>query len=274
MDVINIDNECHFSLNESEICSDDQTLTILSTESPTTDSPFLSPIKKKEIVESIKSETNCESESCVYTTYLVKKKLGTHLADQVLKTRFKPKGPYNSDNWLDNFNIDDVLRQNMKKYKKFYAIPYQMIDFAEKKTELATINISDQLNHYDTMAVVVNTDVSSGKGKHWFAIFMDFRQSPYQLEFFNSSGNLPPYQIQTWLNKTKRDLERLGKKVDIIIVSPDEIQKSDTECGVFSLWFILSRLQNISVSKFRNINMGSSDEKMIEFRKGLFRHSH
>ena len=75
------------------------------------------------------------------------------------------------------------------------------------------------------------------------------------------------------MNKTKREFEKLGKPPEIIIVSSNELQKSDSECGVFSLWYILSRLEGKPVSNFKNVNMGPKDEKMIEYRKWLFKHS-
>ena len=264
-------NECHFALKNPEVCSDDTTLLKLS-DNQNMDSPLLNS-KKIQLVDKLKSDTNCESESCLYSSVLVKKKLGRQQANDILKSRFKPKGPFDSDNWLSDSNIDNVLQQNMIKYKKFYAIPYQMIDFAKKQTELATINIPYQLKKYNTIGVVLNTDTSNGKGKHWFAIFIDARHTPYTIEFFNSSGNYPVHQIHTWINKTKREIERSGKEVKDIIVSPNELQKSDTECGVFSLWFILSRVKGVPVSEFKNVNTGPSDEKMLEFRKDLFRHS-
>ncbi len=264
-------SECHFA-TAKEICSDDNVLMQLTGETPS--SSILSPIAKKKIVEKLKADTNCESESCIYTHKDIISKLGKDTVKQILDTNFKPEGPYDSTKWLNNNNIDHVLRQNTIKYKKFYAIDYQMIDFAEKGTELATINIISKLVKFNTIGVVLNTDIANGKGKHWFAIFIDARSSPVTIEFFNSSGNLPVHQVQTFLNKTKRDIIRSGRDASIIIVSPNEMQKSDTECGVFSLWFILERLDGKHVEEFKNEIIGPGDEKMIKFRKELFRHSH
>lgn len=265
-------SECHFASNKFNICSNDSTIKkIASLSNVSIPSPYLSDITRKKIIDDIKTKTNCESESCIYESPMLKQVLGD--TQFIIKQTFKPKGPYNSDDWLDNLNIDGVLKQNMEKYKDFYAIPFQMIDFVKQQAELATLNIPNLIKRYNTVGVVINTDTSTGKGKHWFALFMDFRKEPYTLEFFNSSGNLPVYQIQSWMNKTKRDFEKLGKQMDIIIVNSNELQKSSSECGVFSLWFILGRLEGKSVSEFKNVNMGPNDEKMIKFRKWLFKHS-
>jgi len=278
MDVHQKD-ECHFGLNSPKVCSSDETIIKIKNilkhnhKIPDLTSDFIT--SKEIIITAAKKETNCDSESCVLTSDFIKKKLGNSVVEKELETRFKPKGPYDNNEWLDNFNIDCVLKQNMQKYPDFCAIPFQMIDFEKKKTELATIDLPDKIkNGCKYMAVVLNTDISSGKGKHWFAIFMDFSGDPYTLEYFNSSGNLPLHQIRTWQLATKKILEKaMNIKVECIIVSPNEIQKSDSECGVFCLWFILSRLEGHSVTEFKNVNMGPSDKLMQKFRKALFRHT-
>lgn len=277
-----IATECHPKLGDDVVCSSDivvkqigRALNIngrISTKLASS-SPLLARTKTT-IINQAKEKTDCDSESCIYSNILVQKKINKNTIEQELKTRFKPQGPFDNDAWLDNIHIDSVLRQLMETYKHFYAIPFQMIDFKEKGTELATINLLKKINEgYTKIAVVLNTDVSDGKGKHWFAMFMDFAHDTYSLEFFNSSGNLPVHQIRTWQIETKKMFERKGFPTKCIIVSPNEIQKSDSECGVFSLWFIWSRLENHPVEEFKNVNMGPDDKRMVEFRKMLFRHS-
>ena len=276
---IEIENECHPKLQNPDVCSSDEIILklgdILKDNNTSLDlsSPLLNDTKIA-IIDALKEQTNCDSESCIYTDSLVKSKLGKS-AEIELRTQFKPPGPFDTTNWLDNFNIDKVLRQYIPVYSDYYPIKYQMIDFDEKKTELATINLPAKIKKgCKRFSVVFNTDASDGKGKHWFAMFMDFTEDPYTLEYFNSSGNLPVYQIRKWQLKTKKLLERtMNVKVECIIVSPNEIQKSDSECGVFCLWFILSRLEGYPVTTFKNINMGPDDDRMIKFRRALFRHS-
>ena len=179
-------NECHFASNKTGVCSDDAVITkIAPLSNVDLKSPYLTESVKQQIIDDLKTKTNCDSESCLFETDLLKKAVGN--TTSIIKETFKPQGPYDSDDWLDNFNIDHVLKQNMEKYKDFYAIPFQMIDFAKQKSELATLELDKLTTQYNTAAVVINTDISTGKGKHWFAIFMDFRKTPYTIEFFNSS---------------------------------------------------------------------------------------
>ena len=127
-------NECHFKLDNVEICSTDETIVKISqaldiepSDNRLISSPLLKDIKSK-IIKNAKEKTDCDSESCIYTDMLVKTELGKSTVENELKSRFKPGGPFDNDTWLDNRNIDSVLKQNMEKYKNFYAIPFQMIE--------------------------------------------------------------------------------------------------------------------------------------------------
>ena len=159
-----------------------------------------------------------------------------------------------------------------------------MIDFYGTRslppTELATVDICKDVIDagYNCLGVVLNTDTRSGRGKHWFCIFCDFRssgsaQDPYTVEYFNSSGNPPMDPVLNWLNETAKKIchypfgqsKRHGAKV---IASKIRHQKSETECGPYSLYYIWSRLNKVSIHEFRNKPV--PDARMIEFRKHLF----
>lgn len=217
----------------------------------------------------IKNELNCDSESCVLTHVKLKNKgIDTR---GILDEFFKAEGPRNSIELLSNFNIDDVLENYRKKFPKFYHVNYQTIDFAEHNTELATINFVDMLKNkeYDCLGVVLNTDVSTGPGKHWFALFVDMRKSPITFEFFNSSGRLPVQEMQIWLIEKVVACRKEGVDAENIIASKIQHQKKDTECGPYALFYIWSRLNNVPVEVFEKRRI--TDEEMIEFRKVIFR---
>ncbi len=223
-----------------------------------------------DVLEKTKKELSCKSESCVVNNSKFKKIFGS--VDTLKKENFKPDGPWNNDNWLSNFNIDDVLEQWTKVYPGFLHIPFQMRDFAKNKTELHTIDLcSEYENGMKYFGVVINTDYSTGQGVHWFAIFGDFSNPDnVTLEYFNSSGNLPLKEIHDWLYDTKQKLESCGLKVKIIVVTRIEHQKSNTECGVFSLWYIYSRLNDVPYKYFDRHEF-VTDDMMYKFRTHLFR---
>lgn len=236
----------------------------------------------EEIINELKNETGCKSESCILSKKnKFSEKLDENVIQKELRKSFKPDGPAFTTELLSNFNIDDVLDQYVDAYtnENFLHIPFQMIDFqdyarsSDKDSNLASIDFSDKYNKgMRCFGVVLNTDYSSGGGKHWFAIFGDFRKHPFTLEYFNSSGNLPMIQIQKWMKNAKNDIEnKLNKDVKCVITTRIQHQTDDHSCGPYSLYYITCRLENIPHEYFAKHVI--KDSEMHLFRKHLFRHS-
>ncbi len=140
------------------------------------------------IIEKSKQILSCDSESCILSNPTIVDSSGESHVNKIKDFNFKPEGPRNSTELLSNYNIDDVLDQWEKQYDGFYHIYFQMIDFDYVGTELATVDVSHLIRqNYKTMGVVLNTDVSTGGGIHWFCLFCDLTARPITLEYFNSS---------------------------------------------------------------------------------------
>lgn len=226
----------------------------------------------KIILEHLKKETECDTELCIINSSKAKRELGGEVKN-IINTYFKIEGPkHDIEKWLSNENIDKTLAQwaRYSKFKHFYHIPFQMRDFEEQNTELATIDFYDLYQkNYRTFACVPNTDWSSGNGKHWFALFFDFRKEPYTLEYFNSSGECPLKEFNSWLNKKQQQLSNQFKRpVKKIVVTRMQNQEDDSSCGCYSMYYIYSRLNGIDWITFRTAKV--TDERMYDFRKFLF----
>ena len=227
----------------------------------------------KEIMEGAAEKLGVEKQSEVVS------KLSEHPDIYAELTRFKPTGPATTTRLLSNYNIDAVIDQWAQKWKDFLHIPFQFIDFAtteahpaNRKYMIDNLNDYDPLDDYKTMGCIINTDHTGGPGKHWVCVFVDKRSSPWTIEYFNSSGNPPPYEIIRWEFKTKTQmmsLKKLPGDVEIIRVTSIQHQYSKTECGVYCLYYIFNRLKNRPYTLFsKNI---VEDEDMLEFREHLFR---
>lgn len=305
MDPPNKVCECAFHLNKEDVCSSDMLLQRLKQLLKT--HYRINSTGKHDIINKAKQVTKCATESCVLSKPEIVKSIGYSIIKHELNENFKPAGPALDKNaLLNNFNIDEVLDQFAKTYPEFYHIPFQMIDFAEnstsdiellntynnsindfallkhkKDTNLATIDIIEKYNNgYRTFGVVLNTDVSSGPGKHWFCIFIDLRhlsndesksdKNYGKILYFNSSGNLPLHPVFSWLSDTKMKLMVIDKKIEIIRVATHRLQADDVSCGIWCLYFIYSMLNGVSYIKFQPGQV--SDQLMYEFRKHFFRH--
>jgi hypothetical protein len=223
---------------------------------------------------------NVDTEAGIWEHPQFRKFVGAQLADHVLNERYKQPGPADSTALLDNNNIDDTLGQ-WSKYsgklfgKKFLHLPFQMIDFRKTRSELSYLDLEDLINKkYDSFGVVLNTDVSSGKGKHWFCLYGDLKhmgtkEDPYRLEYFNSSGNPPLDEVAMWLEQSCHDLLKKGIHCEIVRSVPRRLQNSQTECGMWSLLYIRSRLEGKPPSWFYTCK--TNDRDMIAYRKKVFR---
>lgn len=235
----------------------------------------------------LKQKTNCQTEKCMYKSPLVISVIGEKEAEYQSLKNFKVKGPYNTTEWLNNDHIDNILYQAAEFMPVFHHIKFQMIDFEETRTELSNLDIiSKYKKGYKYIGVILNTDKSTGKGEHWFAIFIKMMPNSSQtssnrvqtsdnpssvtIEYFNSSGNDPRKEVTKWMVKQKYLLISKGIRVNIIHVCKYQIQYSATECGCFSLFYIYSRLNGISTDHFNRSHEAISDDVMVKFRKKLF----
>lgn len=275
MDIPKEYTECAFNLRKSDnVCSNKDGIEIMK-QVLNNMNKHIENKSDEDIVKILDKELECdEVESCIYNNSEFVKIAGEKKVDEIKNKIFKPEGPWNNKKWLSNLNIDNVFDQWKDIYPGVVNIPFQMRDFEKQKTLLSTIDLAKEYKKgMKSFVVVLNTDFTSGGGEHWFCIFGDFNANPITLEYFNSSGNVPMEELHDWLHKTKAYLEKkLSKKVKIIIVSRNELQKSNSECGPFSIFYVYSRLNDVPYSYFSKAG-SVSDEQMYEFRKYLYRKS-
>lgn len=272
--------ECSLSKGpDCKVCSSDATVNVIS---KVVDAQQAKP---EEVIEKAKFKTNCTSEKCVV------KKLHGEIAKvnpavtQELVTNFKVDGPRDAA-LLSNIDIDKVLKQWMVLYPQFFAYNFNMRDFESnsmgkpgRPDTLATITF-DKLyeSGFRCAACVINSDIYSGPGKHWMALFIDARSDQkWTVEFFNSSGNAPAAEWIRWMNKTADILTimsaSLGKKIEIekIVASKVRHQRSKSECGVYSLFYIWARLNGVPANVIGSTAI--ADEHMFRMRQHLFNDS-
>lgn len=257
------------------------------------------------IVRAAASQLGCSSESCVLAhndlkQYIVNQQqdVPSNILALELVTRFKAPGPRNNTSLLSNFNIDETLQRWARVFQDFFPCPFAMMDFDHngdyfgdadlpailegKKEANLGASIGKIRRKFSCFGCVVNTDTSSGPGKHWVAVFVDCRPPPgkaWTVEYFNSVGKPPTKQITYWMEKTRKKLadyrtERADCKnsvCDVIAVPVTDIdhQESYTECGLYALFYIRRRLEGTDYSFFENKII--PDSAMTTFRQHIFR---
>jgi hypothetical protein len=238
-----------------------------------------------EVVRRAAAALSCRTESCVLAAPPVRAfaegagKGG--LLREELAMNFKPRGPREGTALLSNHDIDATLSRWKKAFPDFHHCPFAMMDFVRTREPFEVCDLGALLGPGGparTFACVVNTDVSTGPGKHWVAVFVDARPpapAPWSVEYFNSAGNPPPRAMAAWMERRRAELEaaraRAGAPgpVQAAPVTSVAHQKSQTECGNYALYYIRRRLEGAPYSAFEG--RAVPDAAMEEFRQHLFR---
>lgn len=217
---------------------------------------------------------NADDERCI-----LEKSMLSHKEKKVLlETFFRPEMPdgwkKDPDMWL---NSDDIAKV-MKQYEKAYAPEFKFLgvvpsDFSspdpyEKESQkclndqFCRINLEEEkAKGRRIIGAVFNLDPHYKSGSHWVAFAVDLkRRCAY---YFDSYGMAPPSQVARLMRHlTLQDpglrLQQNGRR----------FQYSDTECGMYSMYFIIRMIAGESFKKFcRN---PIADKYMLQFRKVLF----
>jgi hypothetical protein len=236
-----------------------------------------------DLIRAVEKYLEVDSEYNMWVHPILKRYMGHKLTSRILKLYFKPRGPYDKADLLSNSNIDAVLGQwsfHSKDLfgKKFKTVEFHMSDFLDRDTTLKNMDLYQDViaEGFDCFGVVFNTDKYSGGGKHWLCLYGDFGNSdgsearPYTMEYFNSSGNKMLEQVNKWFAMQKIQMKERHNKcfkyIYPLISQP--VQYSKTECGMWSLIYIRSRLEG-KPPKFL-YESKKDDKDMINYRKYIF----
>jgi hypothetical protein len=234
----------------------------------------------------VKMRPDCEKENC-WLKYL------TPQQREVVEERvFAPKKPddwkKNPVEWLSNHDILNVLKQYEEKYPTFKFIEPTSIDFDTvlkngEEGGKAGSCVSDDLCKFSLesyiqqgkkqMGIIFNLDRHDQKGSHWVSLFIDIEKSV--LFYFDSAANKTPPEIKRLVERIQTQAQQLSppRKYTYYENYPHEHQKSNTECGMYSLFFIITMLDKSKLmkSKIRMFNHGViKDAKMIKLRDSYF----
>jgi len=244
----------------------------------------------------------CPAESCIvahpaFHQYVVERGLMPEAALALeLETRYKAPGPRGSKSLLSNYNIDETLRRWARVFPEFHPCPFAMMDFERNGDRFGEIDLGEVLagrapadlgpgfgvvrRPATCFGCVLNTDTSTGPGKHWVAVFVDCRGrggEPWTVEYFNSAGNPPPRAVTRWSEKTRARLVEYRRQLppaqqgEVLTVPVTDVdhQESQTECGLYALFYIRRRLEGTPYAFF--LDRPIPDEAMTAFRAHVFR---
>jgi len=197
-----------------------------------------------------------------------------HLSEEdreIFKTEvFRPEGPSKSEKWLNTTNIDNVLTQYEKKFKDFKYLGTMPRDFQNHEGLRHNAQYYKKLlSKKPKLGMVYNTDKLGNSGEHWNALFVDLNERT--IEFFDSYGESVDVKKEVLehmdlLESVMKEIT--GKKITKKI-NEHRAQYKNSECGVYSMVFILLRLKGNSFEKVCKWRI--PDKKMNEMRDFFFR---
>jgi len=202
-------------------------------------------------IELYKRLSSCQTESC-WLNEIDDVSLRTQIQEEI----FAPKSPEewqkNPNTWLSNFDIMNVLKQYEKPYKNFKLLGPTTIDFdLRPKTmggncvsnEICKINLRNLYKQGKTkIAIVFNLDKHTGDGTHWMSAFIDLDEK--FVYYFDSAANPVPDEIKTLVARLQTQAKELSPSIDLKYYTnvPRTHQRTSTECGMYSLFFIVTML--------------------------------
>lgn len=270
-------SECAIWLQTAPVCSSDKAVALVGRAVGTDGTP-------EEIMAAAKTKLTCDTEKCVLT----KAGIDAQLVRGELALRFKRDGPL-SPALLSNVDIDNIMQQYSAAFPKFFPYNFNMRDYAKfsfksgkvlhEPDSLATVQFESLYRRgIRCCGCIINSDVYAGPGKHWMALFADARGPKWTVEFFNSSGNPPVAEWINWMEKTRGQMEAVIREEKLSVADPKIVkvssmrhQDSKSECGVYSLFYIWARLNDVSHEYFGSTRV--YDQHMFEFRRHLFEDS-
>lgn len=267
-------------------------------------------------IKEIKRVTKCSTDECI----LENSSLPDSVRSRIKREAFKaPTSSHDGNYWLNNTEIDTVMSQLRRAYPGFSHGFIHMIDlksFPPDNVETFDYSVDDvgaidfgkefkhgliragkipgssssyrpKLSTYDnaplhSYGIICNTDASTGRGQHWFAVFISTdsrdphnpKQPMIVIELFNSAGGgVASAEFNAFWETTAISIAReTGLRCVCKIVSSIEHQRPDTgNCGAYSLFYIYCRLQGVHSSEFDNPTRKIQDQSMQAFRKVCFR---
>lgn len=229
----------------------------------------------KEIWSELKEKmsNSCDRESC----WLRSKFMEGNVDKELLNYTFAPKSPEDwkrkPNEWLSSLDIEAVMKQYEKFYKCFEFLGPSPIDYDVKKVygecvweELCNLNLSELIKrNKNKIGIILNTDPHNKDGEHWISMFVNIKKK--LIVYFDSNGDNPPKQVTKLINMIKTQGKQLGIDFEVHL-NEIEHQKTDSECGMYCLYFIVQMLKDKELKYFLKHEI--PDEEVFELRDKYF----
>ena len=233
-------------------------------------------VSKKSIFHSVGCNNN--EEHCL----LDKAPLDENKKKGLRKEYLRPKKPKawedDPDMWLDNYNIMHVMKQYEEAFSWFRFLGVFPIDFSApdpyKKDsttpeclykETCNLKLKDEYNKgVRGIGIIFNLDPHYKGGSHWVGLYINLHNihKPF-VGYFDSYG----YKVPSLIARLMRSL-KLQISTCELGYNARRFQYGNSECGMFSMYFIICMINGISFKEFCKDSV--NDPFMLQLRNVLF----
>ena len=192
---------------------------------------------------------NCQKDKCWIQSIIHDNTTKIKLEALLFPPTYPEEWKKNPNTWLSNFDILDVLKQYEQTYSHFVFIGPSPIDFDVIQNDkscvcnnLCHFSLNDiRKKHVTKIGIIFNLDPHTSSGSHWVSLFIDLQD--HFIFYFDSTGDLIPSQIRKFVRTVVLQNKILGlSKLTFYQNDEMEHQLGNTECGMYSLYFIISML--------------------------------
>lgn len=220
----------------------------------------------------LKTKLNCGKEDC-WLHQIKDESLRNKLDTYIFAPDAPPKWKLNPIEWLSNYDIDNVISQYEAEYPHFVLLGPSPIDFDTVinntcvEQSICSISLQEMISKKKThIGFVFNLDKHNQPGSHWVSMFVDIANQ--YIFYFDSAGDGPSKEVVALKNKLVEQGKQLSNPIVFKYYDNEgrDHQKHNTECGVYSIYFIITMLTGIPV--------GSQNAKPLSIQKRihLFKH--
>lgn len=184
---------------------------------------------------------------------------------------FRPLGPKGKKEWLSTSDIDNVLLQYESKhpdFKFFGAVPYDFDILPQ--LEIHSVDFNKLVREGKSkIGIVINLDTHDMNGSHWVALYSDLLKN--RIYFFDSFAHKPGKRLTKTIKKILNFMYNRTNKKNVVLdndlcrdiintkskkydirYNNKQHQFKNSECGVYSMNFIIRLLNGETFNEIRD----------------------
>ena len=251
-----------------DTCYTKESMLIIRDEYNKSHSDKIKTSNPKRIYDALRKRlTHCEKEDC-----WIEEIKDPRIRNQLDRILFAPDSPteWKRDQtaWLSNYDIRNVLRQYEIAYPEFALLGPTPINYDTVLDDgkcvwqdLCRLSLKDLLARKKTkLGTVFNLDKHDQPGSHWVSLFVD--NDEHKIIYYDSAVNDCPKEVDRLID----EICKQGADLDVpihydVIKNTYKHQTTNTECGMFSIFFIVTMITGKMHKQVGSVIEGGGDIK-------------